>query len=90
MKEQSLSAGFPYGAVILVVIALLLYAGFLANILGSRGTDAAGRGMAMGFAAIIGIVLWIVLAGLFTLAYMNGRLPGWAMATAIVVLPLSA
>lgn len=90
MKDQSLSAGFPYGAVILVVIAVLLYAGFLANVLGSRGTDAAGRGMAMGFAAIIGVVLWIVLAGLFTLAYVNGRLPGWAMATAIVVLPLSA
>lgn len=90
MKDQSLSAGFPYGAVILVAIALLLYAGFLANILGSRGTDAAGRGMAIGFAAIIGIVLWIVLAGLFAVAYVNGRLPGWAVAAAVVVLPLSA
>lgn len=90
MKDQSLSAGFPYGAVVLVVIALVLYAGFLANILGSRGTDAAGRGMAMGFAAIIGLVLWIVLAGLFALAYVNGRLPGWAVAAAVVVLPLSA
>ncbi len=90
MKDQSLSAGFPYGAVVLVVIAVLLYAGFLANILGARGSDAAGRGMAMGFAAIIGVALWIVLVGLFTLACVNGRLPGWAMATAIVVLPLSA
>ena len=90
MKDQGLSAGFPYGAVILLVIALLLYAGFLANILGSRGSDAAGRGMAMGFAAIIGVVLWIVLAGLYALAYVNGRLPGWAVAVAVVVLPLSA
>lgn len=90
MKDQSISAGFPYGAVILVVIALVLYAGFVGNILGSRGTDAAGRGMAMGFAAIIGVMLWIVLAGLFTLAYVNGRLPGWAVAAALVVLPLSA
>ena len=90
MKDQSLSAGFPYGAVVLVVIALLLYAGFLANILGARGTDAAGRGMAMGFAAIIGVVLWIVLAGLYAVASVNGRLPGWAVAAAVVVLPLSA
>lgn len=90
MKDQSLSAGFPYGAIVLVVIALLLYAGFLANILGSRGTDAAGRGMAMGFAAIIGVALWMALAGLFALAYVNGRLPGWAVAAAVVVLPLSA
>ena len=62
-RSESLPPGFPYGAVVLVVIAVLLYAGFLANILGARGSDAAGRGIAMGFAAIIGVALWIVLVG---------------------------
>lgn len=76
MKDQSLSDGLPHGAIVLSVFALLLYAGFLANVVGARGTDAAGRGMAMGFAAIIGILLWIVLAGLLVLACINGRLPG--------------
>jgi hypothetical protein len=90
MKDQSLSDGFPYGAIALFVLALVLYAGCLANVLGSRGTDAAGRGMALGFAAIIGLVLWIVLASLFVLAYANGRLPVWAAAAAVVLLPLSA
>jgi hypothetical protein len=90
MKNEGLSGGVPYGAIALLVIAFLLYAGFLANILGSRGTDAAGRGMALGFAAIIGVVLWIVLGGLLVLAWFNGRLPGWLAAAVLVFLPLSA
>jgi hypothetical protein len=90
MKDQSLSSGFPYGAVALFVLALVLYALCFANVVGSRGTDAAGRGMALAFAAIIGLVLWVVLASLFVLAYANGRLPVWAAAAAVVLLPLSA
>ena len=57
MKDQPLSGGVPYGAIALFAIAFLLYSGFLANLLGARGSDAAGRGMALGFAAIIGVVL---------------------------------
>jgi hypothetical protein len=90
MKDQTLSGGVPYGAIALFAIAFLLYAGLLANLLGSRGTDMAGRGMALGFDAIIGLVLWIVLAGLFALAWFNGRLPGWLAVAALIVLPLSA
>lgn len=90
MKDQTLSGGVPYGAIALFAIAFLLYSGFLANLVGSRGTDMAGRGMALGFAAIIGVVLWLVLTGLFVLAWFNGRLPGWLAAAALIVLPLSA
>jgi hypothetical protein len=90
MKDQTLSGGVPYGAIALFAIAFLLYSGFLANLLGSRGTDLAGRGMALGFAAIIGVVLWLVLTGLFVLAWFNGRLPGWLAVAALIVLPLSA
>lgn len=90
MKDQTLSGGVPYGAIALFTIAFLLYSGFLANLMGSRGTDVAGRGMAMGFAAIIGLVLWSVLAVLFVLAFVNGSLPPWAAAAAVVLVPLSA
>lgn len=68
MNDQSSSNGVPYGAIALFAIAFLLYAVYLANLLGSRGTDLAGRGMALGFAAIIGVVLWLVLTGLYVLA----------------------
>jgi hypothetical protein len=90
MKDESVSGGVPYGAIALFVIACFLYAGFLANLLGARGSDAAGRGMALGFAAIIGVVLWLVLAGLFVLAWFNGRLPGWLAGATLILLPLSA
>ncbi|MPZ36096.1 MAG: hypothetical protein GEV13_34935 [Rhodospirillales bacterium] len=90
MKDHSLSGGLPYGAIALFAIAFLLYSGFLANLLGSRGTDLAGRGMALGFAAIIGAVLWMVLTGLFVLAWFNGRLAGWLAVGALIALPLSA
>lgn len=90
MKDQTSPPRAPYGAIALFAIAFLLYSGFLANLLGSRGTDAAGRGMALGFAAIIGVVLWLVLTGLFVLAWFNGRLPGWLAALMLLVLPVSA
>src|SRR5262245_11118737 len=90
MKDQASPSGAPYGAIALLAIAFLLYSGFLANLLGSRDTDPAGRGMALGFAAIIGIVLWLVLTGLFVLAWFNGRLPGWLAVVVLIVLPVSA
>ncbi|MDP2330878.1 MAG: hypothetical protein Q8M19_09310 [Reyranella sp.] len=82
-------SGFPYGAIGLFVVALLLYAAYAALLLDSRSGDAAGRGMAMGLAAIVGLMLWIAIAGLFALAWFNGRLPAWAAVAAIAVVPLS-
>ena len=90
MPDQSTSSGIPYGAIALLVFAALLYVVLIANLSDSRSSDAAGRGMAMGFAAIAGILLWIVLAALFALAIFNGRMPAWAAATSVVLLPLSA
>lgn len=90
MKDQSLSGGFPYATVALLALALLLYVGLVVNILGLRGSDAAGRGMALGFAAIAGLALWVVLAALFAVAVFSGRMPGYAAAAAIVLVPLSA
>jgi hypothetical protein len=90
MADQPSPHAFPWGTTILLFIAAFLYVAFIANLLGSRGSDAAGRGMALGFAAIAGLILWVVLATLFAVAFFNGRMPGYATAAAIVLVPLSA
>jgi len=79
----------PYGTIVLLLFAAFLYVGMTANLTGLRGTDAAGRGMALGFAVVIGSLLWLVLTGLFVLAWFNGRLPPWAAVAVVVLLPLS-
>jgi hypothetical protein len=90
MADQTASPGFAWGTTVLLVIASLLYIAFLANLFGLRGGDAMGRGMAMGFAAVIGLLLWLVLASLFAVAIFKGQMPSYAVAAAIVLLPLSA
>lgn len=90
MTTQTTSQGFPWGMTVLLVLAAFLYVVFLANLLGARGSDAAGRGMAMGFAAILGFILWLVIAALFAVAILRGRMPAYAIAAALVFVPLSA
>ena len=90
MADQTASPGFPWGTTTLLVIAAFLYMAFLVNLFGLRGGDAMGRGLAMGFAAIIGLVLWLVLASLYAVAIFKGQMPSYAAAAAIVFLPLSA
>jgi hypothetical protein len=92
MKGQSLPGGFPYGTLALFVLAFFLYIGLVVNVLEMRrpGADAAGRGMAEGFAAMLGIALWIVLGTLLAVAAVRGRMPGYAAIAAFVLVPLSA
>lgn len=90
MADQTASPSFPWGTTTLLVIAAFLYMAFLVNLFGLRGGDAMGRGLAMGFAAIIGLVLWLVLASLYAVAIFKGQMPPYAAAAAIVLLPLSA
>ncbi len=79
----------PVGTLVLLVLASMLYAVMLANLLPDSGTDAAGRGLAQAFGALMGLLLWIVLAILLAVAAVKGAMPpaGWA---AIVLLPGSA
>ncbi len=90
MTAQTTAPGFPWVMAILLALAAIIYLTFAANLLGARGSDAAGRGMAMGFAAIQGLVLWLVIGVLFAIAWFRGSMPGYAMAAAIVFVPLSA
>jgi hypothetical protein len=76
--------------IILVVAAVFFYAGMIGCIVDSTHSDAAGRGMAMGFAAVLGAILWLLLVALTILGFRRGHRPGWLTAAAVILLPLSA
>ena len=78
------------GLILLVAAAALFYAGMLGCIVDSTHSDAAGRGMAMGFAAVLGAILWLLLVALTIVGFRHGRRPGWLTAAAVILLPLSA
>ena len=52
----------PIGTFVLLTIACVLYVGMLGSLSGLNDTDAMGRGLALGFGAIFGVALWLVLA----------------------------
>ena len=79
----------PTGAVVTFVVAALLYAATMANVGGLHNTDAAGRGLAQAFGAMFGIGLWLALAVLLLIAFVNGRMPRWAGALMVVLHPLA-
>jgi len=80
----------PIGTILLLVLAGFLYVLMMANLIDSSGTDAAGRGLNMAFAALVGAVLWVVLAILLAVAAVRGRMPAAAKIAAGFLLPLSA
>ena len=88
MTDTTTDTGFPYGFVVALAIAAMLYLFMAMMLADARHGDAAGRGMAMGFGVVVAVLLWIVLAVLLLLA--RKAIPGWAMACLVVLVPLSA
>ncbi len=80
----------PIGTIILGGVASLLYALMLANLIDTGDTDAAGRGLNQAFAALVGLLLWIVLAILLVIAAAKGRMPFAGIIAAVILLPASA
>jgi hypothetical protein len=80
----------PIGTFVLLTIAGVLYLGMLSSLSGLNETDAMGRGLALGFGAIFGVALWLVLAVLLLVAAINGRMPDVGKIGAAILLPLSA
>jgi hypothetical protein len=80
----------PVGSIILLIVAGFLYLAMVGSLTGMNETDAAGRGMAMGFGTIFGAALWLVLALLLLIAAINGAMPTMGKIGAAVLLPLSA
>ena len=80
----------PIGTFVLLAVAGVLYLGMLGSLSGLNDTDAMGRGLALGFGAIFGVALWLVLAVLLLVAAINGRMPVADKIVAAILLPLSA
>ncbi|HML11185.1 MAG TPA: hypothetical protein VK432_10010, partial [Stellaceae bacterium] len=81
----------PIGMIIVLALAALLYAGMMANIgeIQNPMGDAAGRGMAAGFAMVLLMVEWVLLAVLLLIGGINGDMPNWAAIAAALLWPLS-
>ena len=82
----------PVGAIAALVFATLFYIGMVACLsdLHHPGQDAAGRGLAAGFAAIFGFLVWAFLGLLLLIAGIKGSMPFWAGIAVVILLPLSA
>jgi hypothetical protein len=80
----------PVAAILLFGIACALDLILMTNILESHGSDAAGRGLAAAYTAVMILVLWTVLAALLLIGAMRGSMPAWAIVAAVILVPLSA
>jgi hypothetical protein len=81
--------GPPIGTAILLVLAVVLYAGMMGSLSGAPGSDAAGRGMALAFGAILATLLSIVLAILLVVAAVKGEMSLVGKIGAFVLLPVA-
>jgi hypothetical protein len=88
VKERP-RASPPVGAVALALLVALLYAAQIAGLHDAGRSDAAGNAINDAFVALLGIALWIALAGLMLVAFKNGRMPAWAALGALVLVPLA-
>jgi hypothetical protein len=83
-------AEFSPGALIacgcLSLLALLLWLGQMSLLDNLTGSDAAGDGMAQGFAAVIIILLWLLLSAMVLLAIVMGRVPPMAAIAAVLLI----
>jgi len=77
----------PLGTIVLLVLAVILYAGMMGSLADAPYSDAAGRGMAVAFGAIFAVLLFVVLALLLLVAALKGRMSLAGKIGAFVVLP---
>ena len=76
-------------AVVVSAFALFVWLQTVIILSEMTGSDAAGNGMAQGFAAIGLILLWIVLAVLALLSFAKGEMPRWAALGGLILIPAS-
>ena len=73
----------------LLIVAIFLWLAMVAISATMNESDAAGRGMANGFAMVTAIGLWIVLAILVLMAVTRTGVPGLVRVAALLLVPLS-
>jgi hypothetical protein len=79
----------PVGTIILLVLAVILYAAMMACIADARGSDAFGRSLALAVSALIGTVLWVAMGGLLIVAAIKGEISLGARIACSILLPAS-
>lgn len=86
--EASPPRSFPFGTILLLAIAGVLYVAMLGTIsFSAGGGDAAfGKALASLFATV---GLWIALAVLLIAAGVSGAMPRWVVFAAVFLVPLS-
>ena len=80
---------FPLGTILLLIAAVVLYAGMMGSIADSQHSDAAGRGLAAAFSAIFATLLLIDLAILLIVGAVKGRMSVAGKVGCFLVLPAS-
>ena len=88
---QTTRPSAPIGAILVLMLAAILYAGMMANIeeIQNANSDAMGRGLASAFALFFGIAEWIMLGILLLIAGVKGDMPNWSAIAAAILAPLS-
>lgn len=81
--------GAIVAAVCLSVLALLVWAYQLALLNSLTGSDPAGNALGKAFAAMAMIALWVLLAVLAVVAFINGRMTTAAAVAALALIPVS-
>ena len=79
----------PVGTIVLLVVAVVLYAGMMSCFVDAPNSDAFGRGLALAYGAFLGGGLWLVLAAILIVAAAKGRMPLTARIVAVILWPLS-
>jgi hypothetical protein len=75
--------------VIVLVLAVFLWIGFVANLTTMNRSDAAGNGLSYSFGVLAALVLWVLLAVLLVIANSRGAVPAAAQLGAFLLIPLS-
>jgi hypothetical protein len=92
IDQSARPSSAPIGAIIVLAVAVFLYAGMMANLgdMQNPNTDAMGRGMASGFALVFLVAEWLFLGILLLIGSIKGEMPSWATMAALILLPMSA
>jgi hypothetical protein len=81
------SGGAPVGTILLLVLAVMLYAAMMGSLSDVSHTDAAGRGIATAFGALFATVLLFDLAILLVVAAVKGQMSIAGRIGSFIVVP---
>ena len=86
---SSMKRAVSFLNLVLLLVAVFLWLAMVAISATMNESDAAGRGMANGFAVVTAIGLWIVLAILVLMTVTRPEVPGLTKVIALVLVPAS-